>query len=397
MWRYKARELAHIWVDYIRALFDELDNEHMLMTLSRNSNFFTVDFFGFQLIVDLLPIASEKFHKFYQIRYNSISVWFIGIDGKKNGNVTPKNFLEITGQGLALFWVDVFYFLMEKFWFTFLRYKRIDFAMDLFMHMHYFYEKILMDKFKKEKTYTPFIKKWECETIYFWEKSLEKNNYQLVRIYNKIIDSIKKEKLFLFYDRKDEKWNYRDVTRFEVEIREDLAKYYDFYDIANPNIFFAKINKTFFKYNKQFFKFIDFSDFHEYEKKIEEEKKIRKQNMKNIKAWLDVKPQSLHQEKVLKKMKEMENQTRFWRSFLDEKEEKDAIKMFLSWWKKLYRNGYPIPHLLDILEWWISDGIALTKQDLFMQYAEDIVKDEDTPLPYLYEILGKNEKLKKKK
>ena len=93
----------------------------------------------------------------------------------------------------------------------------------------------------------------------------------------RILDSVKKEKLFLYHDerqntekeQKETGEKYKKITRFEVEIREDLAKFYAYDSLENINIIFAKMNKTFFKYNKQFFKFVDFDNF----LKLEEQQK----------------------------------------------------------------------------------------------------------------------------
>jgi hypothetical protein len=50
-----------------------------------------------------MPLAMEKFNKFYQIRFNNIAIGFIALDGQKKGSITASDFLEITGQGLNIF------------------------------------------------------------------------------------------------------------------------------------------------------------------------------------------------------------------------------------------------------------------------------------------------------
>lgn len=357
MWRYKTRELAHVWVDYIRAIISTENNKNInflkLKWLSKNSNFFGLDFYWFDLIMQELPVDSWKWKKMYQLLYKNTSICFIWIDWIKKGNITPADFIEITWQWLSIFWIDVFYFLMDYFSLDFLRYKRIDFAMDLFINTHYFWEKVLMKKYKKEKTYTPIIKQGILETIYFWERDIQKNNYQLIRIYDKIKDSVKKEKLYLYNeDRKNEDWVwYKDVTRFEVEIREDLAKKWDYYEINNINSIFAKLNKTFFHYNKQFFKFIDFSDFHNYFEDLEKSKKEKKSILKQIKAGnTATKPKTKYQEKILKQVKQQEQFAKYGIYFLDEKEKQQTKIMFLSYAKKLYLNGFNKQDLKDIID-----------------------------------------------
>lgn len=357
MGRYKTRELAHVWIDYIKALLVTNENNKninflKLKWLSKNSNFFWFDFYWFELIIQKLPVDWGKWHWLYQVLYKNTSICFIGIDWIAQKNIIPLDMVEMTGQGLAIFWIDFFYFIMDYFWFEFLRYKRIDMALDIFINTNYFYKNVLMKKYKDEKTHTPIIKKWECETIYFWERDIKKNNYQLIRIYNKIIDSVKKEKLFLYFDeRKNEKWEIKDVTRFEVEIREDLAKKWDYYEINNINSIFAKLNKTFFHYNKQFFKFIDFSDFHNYFEDLEKSKKEKKKILKEIKAGnTDIKPKTKYQEKILKQVKNQETFAKYGKYFLSEKEKQQSTTMFLAYAKKLYLNGFTKQKLKEIID-----------------------------------------------
>ena len=346
MWRYKARELAHYWVDYIKS-YIKIPDKNILYSLSANSNFKLFDYWINKLIIELLPLAVDKYKRFYQIRFNSISIAFIWSDWVEKGNNIANDFIEVTGQALNIFWLDIFYFLMENFDLWFVKYKRIDFCFDIFMKMDYFYNSILWEKHKKSVTAINQSKKNWVETIYFWQKMLKKNNYMLTRIYNKIVDTVKKEKLFLYNERNDEKGNIRDVTRFEIEAREDLAKYYKFNDLKNDNIVFARLVKSFYKLNVQFFKFLDFSAFKKY---ADKERKEKKQILYRIKNWDEIKTISVHQDRIKKKLQEQKDFLKYGKTILNESELKSSLTMFISYAKKLYKAGYSVEKLAEIIK-----------------------------------------------
>jgi hypothetical protein len=126
----------------------------------------------------------------------------------------------------------------------------------------------------------------------------------MARIYNKIIDSEKKEKLFLYNDRKDEKGKLRDVTRFEYEAREDLCKFYTFDMLINEEFIFNRIKKSFYSLNYQFFKFVNFESIRIYSEK---EKMEKKQTLNSIYNGDDIAPLTIHQEKIKRKLDEQKN------------------------------------------------------------------------------------------
>ena len=66
-----------------------------------------------------------------------------------------------------------------------------------------------------------------------------------------------KKKSFLYPDYDE----YKDVTRLEVEIREEKARYWTEDKLTDINFVFAVIVKQFYKFNYQFFGFLKFDDF----------------------------------------------------------------------------------------------------------------------------------------
>ena len=350
MWRYKSREIAHYWVDYIKAKVQVWETS-LLRSLSKNSNFAFFSYEKNELYIEKLPLATNNYKNFYQIKLESISVAFIWTDWIKSWNIEPKPFIEITGQWLNIFWVDIFYFLMKNLNLKFEQYKRVDFCIDIFLDINYFFKNILIEE-KKAKITNIFQKKknW-IETLYFWEKNTIKNTYWVSRIYNKIIDSEKKEKLHLYNDRKDETGKLRDVTRFEYEAREDLCKFYTYDMLINEEFIFNRIKKSFYSLNYQFFKFIDFQKIKDYSEK---EKQEKKQTLINIKNGEDIAPLTIHQHKIKQKIEWQKNFLKYWQAILDEKQKIIFEKTLLAYAKKLKNSWYTTENIINLIENWLK-------------------------------------------
>ena len=79
----------------------------------------------------------------------------------------------------------------------------------------------------------------------------------MLRIYDKLADSRAKKKEYLYpdYDK------YDNVARFEIEIRQDLAKFWTREKMTDINYIFSVIVKNFYKFNYQFFGFLKFDDY----------------------------------------------------------------------------------------------------------------------------------------
>jgi len=54
---------------------------------------------------------------------------------------------------------------------------------------------------------------------------------------------------------------YDNITRLEIEIREDKAKFWSVEKITDINFIFAVIVKNFYRFNYQFFGFLKFDDY----------------------------------------------------------------------------------------------------------------------------------------
>ena len=126
----------------------------------------------------------------------------------KQWAVTTENKITIYGSFLQEKWRDYIYNLLENIFKTkeFIWLRRFDVACDIPIR-----KKELIDSFitTPKSTLNFNKKKQEHETIYFWQRS---NRTRLIRIYDKILDTFKKEKNSIYDFTETD-----DLTRIEVE------------------------------------------------------------------------------------------------------------------------------------------------------------------------------------
>lgn len=349
MWRLKKRELVYYNIDYIKAFIKADLKKNQLFKLSKNSNQIFFDYKKQQFCITRMSVTGA-YDFLFSISIDNINLWFIWFLWKNR-----SDFIEITWQCLTIYWVDFYYFLMKKYKLEFVKYKRIDVCFDLALDINYFYEKILDDKYKQvkksdeNKTNLQVFssKKNGIETIYFWKRNIKENSYIVNRIYNKILDSQKKQKLFLYDDYKNEDWSYKQITRFETELREDLCKFYKYEDLKNEEFLYYRIVKSFYKYNVQFFKFLKDEDFMNFKKSYFDHKKF---NLKKIFAGDFVAPMTKSQERIIKQVEAKRLQISYWNDFIDDKDKELCSKMFISYWKRLFKNWFTKEKLKEMID-----------------------------------------------
>lgn len=130
--------------------------------------------------------------------------------------IKSRNKITFYSSFLVCFWNDwVFDFIQDFFDVRFIDWlRRFDIALDLPEN-----KKNLIDSFKTVPTSEIWWNKKdkERETIYFWNR---KNKTILVRIYDKIKDTIKKWKTHLF-----DFWDVKNMTRVEIEFWLNFIKW----------------------------------------------------------------------------------------------------------------------------------------------------------------------------
>lgn len=96
---------------------------------------------------------TDKYPYYFAISYDTINLGFIGFGGNSN-----PDFIEITGQGLTVFGIRLFYHVMDTVGLEFVRFKRVDVCFDLAVPTNYFADTILLEKFKTESENFSFFR-----------------------------------------------------------------------------------------------------------------------------------------------------------------------------------------------------------------------------------------------
>lgn len=345
--RYKEPHLLYWGVDYIKSVVsynNEEKNENLnkILSLSDSSSFMSFfDFFWKKIDVkkqlygwyywQLLELSIEN----YPIAYIWLHGWYYDM-------------VEVTGMWLTFFWSDFFYEILEFFWLKFEKYKRIDICFDIDIDINYVYNKVLPEKYKANETneineeekknqlkIKPRLGPSGLETLDIWSRDKKNNKYIFKRIYNKKIDSKKKKKQALY----ESVHNTEYVTRFELEIREELASFYPVWICKDNDALFFIVVKHFFKINWGFFGRLLPENFAEVTQKLRDEKKERKNQ---IIDGLDVEPQSAHENKLKKTIDRLKNEQQYGTDFIQEKEIKQWKATTIAYIKRLIKNWYKI-------------------------------------------------------
>lgn len=332
MWRYKKRWIAHFGCDYFKAHIEPIE-WGLLSSLSVNSNILYIDD---ETELNLLSDFSDKWHKYIVMRDKKTGVqlaffwlWWSLIEWSKEKRYA--DFFEVTGQWLILRnWPEFYLNLRLILGFQITIFTRIDICLDLIdIKMAYLYDKIIKEADKKHVSKIFFDKKGKEQTVYFWEKSRKKNTYQVIRMYDKKADSKGKKKEWLYPDYDE----YKDISRLELEIREDKAKFWTSDKLLDDNYLFSVIIKQFYKFNYQFFWFLKFDDFLQCRKSED----------------------SLYYERKRKIEARNEHQIKYGTSFSSEKERQLWISTFISYGKRLLGDGFSSDELKSWLDIAVDD------------------------------------------
>jgi len=358
MWRYVNRNLAYWWLDQIKALIS-VSEQSVLNGLSKNSNQVFLKYDGGTL--DITLEENSVFERYFVIRSKGVSVWFVA-HSCKNGT-WRREFFEVTWQALTIYGKEIFYFLFSELGLVFDRFDRFDICFDLFLKVGYFEENILTDKTKKNSTYTPIrTKKNWVETIYLNERDRKKNSHLLHRIYNKILDSKKKWKLFLYECYKDEETGkYRDVTRFEVEVREDVARYWPFDSLRDDHLLYYRLVKSFWRLNVQFFKFLKDEEFLEFSK--EYNRKRKKTISEIISRSASAEPMNKSQDRLISALERKDAFDRYGNDFLNDGERIQCVATMVAMAKRMYKNGFSFEKICEIIRNSIENPIETGEND----------------------------------
>jgi len=342
----KKAELKEFWIDYFKfQIWVDRNKRQALFGLSVNSDFMVYDEFTYfrfseNWMYDCYITIVDK--------TTNINLWFFLINKKPKlqWNNYLKDYIEVTWQGLILRNIEYYYWMIEWFKFDVLGVSRVDIATDYIVNTDELCKNIFLPKLEKTTKHI-FETKGIIETLYIWKKSKKENPYQIIRIYNKKLDSKVKQKSFLYEFEKD-----KDYTRIELEIREDKAKYINYKDLLSFDYLFVVYCRAIHRFSYDFFKKFTYDDF-----------KSKSKTIKNA--------SSLYFERLKRLKLQQESFDKFWSDFLSKEEEQQFLTIFWKKVKKLIKNKYSFRKFLFICQkyWWYEEEIKQyfweNKSDLY--------------------------------
>ena len=325
----KNHKLKEFWIDSLKMQIHFNENKKIpLFWLSFNSDFLDYDN---ETRLQLTPNSIYDF--FVEVidkpTLTRLGFFLINKIPKKSGEYFLKNKIEITGQWFILRDLGFYFELLHDLKFEFYKgdIERVDIASDYICNTDELCKNVFLPKLENVTKHI-FEKKWIIETLYIWNKDKKQNPYQLIRIYNKKLDSKKKGKLWL-YDFEKEK----DYTRIEIEMREDKAKYIEPMDLLSLEYLFVVFCKNIHKFSYDFFKKFTYDDF---------------------KNWLRIynknKDDSLYYQRKEKLLNRQKAQDLYGSDFISKEEEERFLQNFIKTVKRLWKNWYNMQDILHYLK-----------------------------------------------
>lgn len=215
--------IHHFWLDHLE-IFWTFKDENLFEKLDfDNSNNWKFD--------DYEIIKSEVYKYSYKIIF---SKWWKSLFAYYKWKTKTKKQPVATRDYIVSYWTAFKLLEYEEvLWFLewhvdLLHCRRFDICIDLKINI----DELLNNHFKEYKTWRNYRKGWKTETRYFWELKNSKNKRQLIRVYDKIKDIYEKNKIDLYQDY----LTFPNITRLELEVRQELAKEINYSDVFNNNI-----------------------------------------------------------------------------------------------------------------------------------------------------------------
>jgi hypothetical protein len=231
--------IIHFWLDHLEVywtckyewdLFEKLDFD--------NSNYWELDEYTFTK--NEVPRYEYKI-LFTKDNY-SLFAYYKWIPRGERNPIATKNYIVVYSTAFKLLeYEEILWFL--EFNFVLGHNRRFDICLDINMWIEE-----LLESFEKLETGREYKKSWKLETRYIWEVKNSLNKRQLIRIYDKQKDIIEKKKIKLYWDYFD----YENVTRVEIEVRQELAKNRSYYDIFDNSLLIGIFKNYIYKHSKLF-------------------------------------------------------------------------------------------------------------------------------------------------
>ncbi len=234
------QNIHHFWLDHLEvygrfmdeSLFNKLDFD--------NSHEWTLH----EFTISKHEVPKYKYKIIFKKDSNTLFAYYKWI--RKIPGVQPiatKDYLVIYSTAFRLMeYEELLYFL--DYYLDCTHCRRFDICMDIKININ----ELLSEYFEEHKTGREYKKSWEIQTRYYWEVYNSKNKRQIIRVYNKLNDTLEKWKIELYSDY----FNLWDVTRIELEIRPELAKVKSYTEVFDDNML-LQIFKNYLKRHTSIF------------------------------------------------------------------------------------------------------------------------------------------------
>ena len=228
--------IIHFWLDHLEIFWTfKYENEYFEKLDFDNSNY--SEFWKF--IITKNEVKKYKYKITFTKDNYTIFSYYKGLKKVNWVNIETKDYICIYSTAFKLLEKENILSFLKNFELKHLR--RFDICMDFNIHIEE-----LLKFFKEPNTWKIYKKSWNIETKYFWELRNTLNKRQIIRVYNKIKDIIEKKKLKLYPDY----LSFWEVTRVELEIRQELAKNIDYLSVFENNKIIAIFKNYIWRYSK---------------------------------------------------------------------------------------------------------------------------------------------------
>lgn len=311
--------IYNFWLDHLEVFWTFKDESVFEKLDFDNSNYSELEEY---------KITKNEVYKYkYKIIFTkddyTLFAYYKGIPKSAKQPVGTRDYITVYSTAFKLLEYEEILGFLD--WFLDLKHcRRFDIYIDLKINI----DELLNDYFEKYKTWRDYRKSWKTETRYFWEMKNSKNKRQLIRVYNKNLDIIQKNKIWLYQDY----LTNENITRVELEIRQELAKVRDYKEVFDDVLLIWIFKNYLYKYTKIF-------------------EEIR---------WERI---TLYKSKNLK-LSNWDFQSLYYKT--------QNLKIFMGWSRKIYDLWF-CPVRVLIWEWYIQDK---TKKALWVGNIIDMINKE---------------------
>lgn len=222
--------------DYLRMSYKnsvEFFEDHIWLLDIDNSNFSTINIDWYVFTVQKI-YCSQWIWMFFSCSYNDVSVpCFEFVKFNENANYLFKSYWKLDFYWSFFRLVEIWYFpksiflsINDLFWEENPTLTRFDYRIDFFSYNKKITVPTREEFFSYKHSQSLYDPKYVWEVLTNWLLWSKDNWRYAIRYYDKLVDSDKKQKVFLYQDY----FKYKTVHRLEFELQRNFLKWFTFFD-----------------------------------------------------------------------------------------------------------------------------------------------------------------------